>query len=149
MSRSSGAVFRNVGIEQVKIDPPDMELPDLRPDFVIQNANRNQQRMIALPDFADRQMMEVLIQADGVLHAILVDLLAEIAVTIKQADRDKVQIEIAGRFAMIAGKNSEAAGVVRNRFVKTELGGKIGDRFVQTPRRRRFCRRCPFARDIF
>src|ERR1044071_4798164 len=29
---------------------------------------------------------------------------------------------------MIASKNAEAAGVVWNRFVKTELGRKVGDR---------------------
>ncbi len=30
---------------------------------------------------------------------------------------------------MIARENAEAAGIIRDRFVKTELGGEIGDRF--------------------
>ena len=74
-------------------------------------------------------MMKILVQTDGVLHTFLVDLLSEITVAVKQSDSDEVQIEIAGRFAMVTGKNAEAAGVIWNRFVKTELGGKIGDRF--------------------
>ena len=67
-------------------------------------------------------MMKILVQTDGVLHAVLVDLLFEVAVPVEQSDRDEIQVEIAGRFAMIAGENAEAAGVIRNRFVKTELG---------------------------
>ena len=74
--------------------------------------------------------MEILIKVDRCLNAVLVDLLPEIAVPIKQTNRDEIQIKIAGRFAMVAGKNAEAAGVIRNRFVKTELGGKIGDRIL-------------------
>ena len=80
--------------------------------------------------FANRQMMKILIEVDRVLHAVLVDLLPEITVTIKQTDRDEVQIEIAGRFAMVARQNAETAGIIRDRFVKTELGGKVGDRFL-------------------
>ena len=34
--------------------------------------------------------MKILVQVDRVLHAFLVDLLPEISVPIKQADRDKV-----------------------------------------------------------
>ena len=87
--------------------------------------------------------MEILVEADGVLHAVLVDLLFEIAVPVEQADRDEIQIEIAGGFAMIAGENPEAAGVIRDRLVKAELGGKIGDRFFDRTARRRFFRTCP------
>ena len=31
---------------------------------------------------------------------------------------------------MVAGENAEAAGIIRDRFVKTELGRKISDRFL-------------------
>ena len=85
---------------------------------------------VACAHFADRQMMKVLIQTDRLLNAILVDLLFEIAVPIQQTDRDEIQIEIAGRFAMVAGENAETAGIIRDRFVKTELCRKIGDRFL-------------------
>src|SRR5438477_12197821 len=29
---------------------------------------------------------------------------------------------------MVAGENAEAAGIIRDRFVETKLGGEIGDR---------------------
>jgi hypothetical protein len=59
-----------------------------------------------------------------------IDLLFEISVTIEQADGDEVEIEIAGRFAVIARENAKAAGIIRNRFVKAELSGEISDRFL-------------------
>ena len=62
----------------------------------------------------DGQMVKVLVQVDRFLPAFLVDLLFEIAVAIEQTDRDKIQIKIARRFAMIAGKNSKPAGVIRD-----------------------------------
>src|SRR6476661_9874008 len=73
--------------------------------------------------------MKILVQADRVLNAVLVDLLFEIAVAIEQTDRDKIQIEVARRFAMVTRENAEAAGIIRDRFVETEFGGEISDRF--------------------
>ena len=67
-----------------------MELPDFRVDVAIENLDGNQQVIIALPDFADRQVMKILVQTDRVLDAILVDLLFEITVAVKQSDRDKI-----------------------------------------------------------
>ncbi len=79
-------------------------------------------------------MMKVLVQVDGLLLAVLVDLLAEISVAIKQPDGDKIQIEIAGRFAVVAGQDSQTTGIVGHRFVEAELRGKIGNRFLdRTP----------------
>src|SRR5262249_40360811 len=72
-------------------------------------------------------MIKVLIQINGGLNAVLIDLLPEIAVSIEQTHRDEIEIEVARGFAVVAGEDSEAAGVIRDRFVKTEFGGKIGD----------------------
>src|SRR5262249_20752124 len=72
-------------------------------------------------------MIKVLIQINGGLNAVLIDLLSEIAVPIKQTNRNEIQIKVARGFAVVAGQNAEAAGVVRDRFVKTEFGRKIGD----------------------
>ncbi len=108
-----------------------MQLPDFREDFAIEDAHGNEDARVIAPHFADRQVMEILIQADGLLGAVAIDLLFEIAVAIEQADGDEIQIEIARRFAMVAGENAEAAGVVRDRFVEAELGREIGDRIFQ------------------
>ena len=94
--------------------------------------------MVALAHFANRQVMKILVQADRMLDAFLVDLLLEIAVPIEQADRDKIQVEIAGGLAMVARENAEAAGVIRDRFVEAELGGEIGDRFFNSVARSGF-----------
>ena len=73
-------------------------------------------------------MIKILVQINRGLNAVLVDLLPEITVAIKQTNRHEIQIKIARRFAVVAGQDAEAARVVRDRFVKTEFGGKIGDR---------------------
>ena len=122
-------VLRDVGVEQVKGDAAHVQFPDLRKDFPVQETDGDEQIAVAAPHFLDRQVMEILVEADGVLDAFLVDLLFEVAVPVEQSDRDEIQIEIAGGLAMIPRENAEAAGVIRDRFVKAELGGEIGDRF--------------------
>ena len=72
-------------------------------------------------------MVEILVQADGFLDPVPVDLLLEVAVPIEETDRDEVQVEVTGGFAMIARENAEAAGVVGDRFMETELSGEIGN----------------------
>ncbi len=93
----------DIGIEQVKTDPADVQFPNFRADFPIRESDTEMSRLLSpLAHFPDRQVMEILVQADGFLHAFLVDLLFEIAVPVEQSDRDEIQIEIAGRLAMIA-----------------------------------------------
>ncbi len=126
-----GRVLRHVGVEEVKIDPADVQLPDLGVNLAVENLDRDEDARVIPAHFAERQVMEILIQADGLLGAIAIDLLLEITVPIKQPDGDEVQIQIAGRFAMIAGKNAEAAGVVRDGFVEAELRREISDWALQ------------------
>ena len=83
-------------------------------------------------------MIKVLIEINRFLNAFLIDLLSEIAVPIEQTDRNEIQIEIAGRFAMVAGKDAQATGVIRDRFVETEFGGKIGNRIFDCAASARF-----------
>jgi hypothetical protein len=59
-------------------------------------------------------VVKILVQVNCCLNAVLIDLLPEIAVAIEQTNRNKIQIKIARRFAMVAGQNAEAAGVIRN-----------------------------------
>ncbi len=128
IKRSSGVVLRRVGVEQIKTDAADLELPDFREHLAAPELHRDEQVRIACAHFADREVMKILIQTDRLLNAFLVDLLFEIAVPIEQADGDEIQVEIAGGFAMIAGENAETAGIIRDRFVKAKLRRKIGDR---------------------
>jgi hypothetical protein len=57
-------------------------------------------------------VIEVLIEVNRLLNAIFVDLLPEIAVSIKETDRNEIQIKIAGRFAVVAGEDAQATGVI-------------------------------------
>ena len=102
-------VLRDIGVEQVEADTPHAQFPNLRPHLAIEEANGYEEIAFAAPHFPDRQMMEVLIQADGMLNAILVDLLLEVAVPVEQSDGDEVQIEIARGLAMIPGQDTEAS----------------------------------------
>src|SRR5205823_7308055 len=72
-------------------------------------------------------MIKILIEINGFLTAFLIDLLPEIAVPIQQTNRNEIQIEIASRFAMVASEDAQAAGVIRDRLVKTKFGGEIGN----------------------
>ena len=71
---------------------------------------------------------KVLIEINGCLNAVFINLLPEISVSIEQTHRNEIEIEVACGFAVIPGENAEAAGVIGNRFVKTEFGGEVGDR---------------------
>ena len=52
--------------------------------------------MVALSHVADGKVMEILVEIDGVLEAVLVDLLFEIAVAIKKSDSNEVDVNVAG-----------------------------------------------------
>src|SRR5205823_8470339 len=124
------AVLRDIGVEQVKFDASDLKFPNAGVNIAVQNPHRHQKCAIVAPDFPNRQMMKILIEADRVLDSVLVDFLPEISVSVEQADGDKVQIAVAGRFAMIAGENAETAGIIRDGFVESKFGGEIRHRFL-------------------
>ena len=64
---------------------------------------------------------------DGVLLAVAVDGLLEVALPIEQADADEGQVQVGGGLAVVAGEDAEAAGVDRQAFVEAELGAEVGD----------------------
>src|SRR4029453_16840829 len=104
-----GAVFRNVGVEKIDVHAAHPQFPKPGENFAIQNRHRDQELCFAPANFPDWQVIKVLIQINRCLNRILVDVLPEIAMTIKQTDRNEVQIQIARGFAMVAGKDPEAA----------------------------------------
>ena len=66
----------------------------------------------------------------GVLVAVGVERLVKVALMVEQADADEGQAHIAGPLAVVAGKDSEAAGVDRQALMEAELGAEIGDQVV-------------------
>ena len=69
------------------------------------------------------------VEAGEPLHlpAGVVELLAEVAVAVEEADGDQRQAEVVGRLQMVAGQHPEAPGVLGERGGDAELGGEVGD----------------------
>ena len=80
-------------------------------------------------EFGDeRQGEEVVLGVALLLPAVDVQVLAEVAFAVHQADADERQAEVAGALEVVAGEDAEAAGVDRHALVDAELGGEVGDR---------------------
>ena len=74
-----------------------------------------------------RQVARIGIAIAGMLHAIAVDGLREIALPVQQPDGDEIQLLVAGCLAMVAGEDAQAAGVDRKALVESVLRAEIGD----------------------
>jgi hypothetical protein len=59
-----------------------------------------------------------------------VDVLAKIALSIQEPDRDEAQVQITCRLAVISRQNAEAARVDRKALVKSVLGRKIRNEVI-------------------
>ena len=69
-----------------------------------------------------RQAVRVESREALLLIAVGVELLAEVALGVEQADADEWQSEVGGRLQMVAGQDPETAGVLRQRLGQAELG---------------------------
>ena len=76
----------------------------------------------------DRQVVVVGVAVGGVLVALAIDRLREVALPVQQTDRDERQPRIARGLAMVAGKDAQSAGIDREAFVEAVLGAEVGDR---------------------
>src|SRR5436305_668594 len=65
-------IFRNVGVEEKQIDAANVELPDFGEHFAVQKPNGHEQICAIALNFAERQVMEILVEADRLLSAVLV-----------------------------------------------------------------------------
>ena len=75
--------------------------------------------------------LTVELQLPGRRVAVAVDRLAEVAVAVQQADPHQRQGHVAGRLHVVAGEDTEAAGVDAQRLVQPVLGAEVGDRALQ------------------
>jgi hypothetical protein len=116
-------VALDVGVEQVQADAADRHLPDLGEERPAAGVDLHGDRLAVEPDRRlDRQRLDPRLQIFLVLVAVDVELLAEVALVIEQADGDQRHAEAAGALDVVAGEDAEAAGVDRHRFVDAELG---------------------------
>ena len=75
-----------------------------------------------------RQLVDVGLQVFFLLPAVAIQPLPEISLAIKQADADQRNVQVGSALDMVAGKNAQAAGIDRNRFVQAELSREIRHR---------------------
>ena len=125
------AVHRHVGVEQVQPHMPHARLPDLHLDGAIRKIDRDMDLVAAFVlRRLDRQRREIGVLVRRLLIAVAVDGLEEIALAIQQAHADERQPRVAGRLAVIAREDAEAAGVDRQAFMEAEFGAEVGDQIV-------------------
>ena len=62
------------------------------------------------------------------LPTVGLQLLAEVALVVEEADADEGHAEAAGRLQVVAGQYAQAAGVLGQRLGDAELGGEVGHR---------------------
>ncbi len=125
------AVVRDVGVEHVEPHVPDLRLPDLDAHHAARQLDLDEQLAAgAVVHRLDRQCLEVGVEVGGLLVAVTVDGLREVALPVEQADRDEGQAAVAGRLAVVPGEDAEAAGVDREALVEPELRAEVGDQVV-------------------
>ena len=122
-------VLRDVGVEQQNRNAPDLRLPALQVELSPRHRHAHQQRLaVRAGHRADRQAPEIEIRVEVLMQPLRIDGLLEIPAAIHQADAEEGESEIAGRLAVVAGQDTEAAGVDPDAAVPAVLGGEIGDR---------------------
>src|SRR5208282_304898 len=100
-------------VEQVELQSADLGLPSAQPYPITGQVELQPQPLtICGSQRHDRQLAGVAIRIEGLLRAVLVDHLAEIALLIKQPHADDRNAQIAGRLELIAGDVAEATRVV-------------------------------------
>ena len=95
-----------------------------------------ERRAVAAARAPHRQLVRVEVGLGVLLVPIGVDLLAEVAAPVEEADADERQRRVRRRLAVVAGQDAEAAGVELHRLVDAELGAEVGDRAGQRCARR-------------
>ena len=129
-------VFRQVGVEQIDGDAPDVHAPSL----VIHRGHANLDRAdepfaLGIKHRLQRNILRVNRIVIFRLPVVGINRLLEITFAVKQTDADETDAEVAGGFRMVAGQNAKAAGGNRQRFMKAELRRKIRHRILVQFRR--------------
>ena len=117
----------DVGVEQVERHTPDLRTPDLHPH------GHEHARVVGQIDRRgdllepERQPRGVVLGIALCLPVGLVELLAEVALAVEEADADEWHAEIGRRLQVIARQHAEAARVDRQALVEPELAGEVRD----------------------
>ena len=124
-----GIVDRDVGVQQQDRHAADLCHPHRRMDRPAGDLDAHDQRLaVRAARASQRQLPGIQVRLRVLLVPVGVDLLAEVAAPVEEADGDEGQRRIGRRLAVVAGQDAEAAGVDLHRLVDAELGAEVGDR---------------------
>ena len=122
-----GAVFLQVGVQQVERHPADLHPPDVHLESARAELKLHTERSpLFVPLQGQRQVVEVVLRVVLLLPSLIVEILAEVTLTVEQAHPHQGQPQVGGRFEVVSGQDAQTAGIDRQRLVQAELHGKIG-----------------------
>ena len=122
-------VIRNViAVEQVQLQAADPDLPGAQPEPVAGHADLQAQPFaLRRAHRSDRQLARIVVRVEGLLRALLIDQLAEVALLVEQSHPDHRHPEIARRLELIARDVAQAAGIDWQRLAQHEFHAEVCD----------------------
>ena len=121
-----GPVGRQIRVQQKKLDPADIHVPDLCVRFSVRQFDGH----FHVWNELNRPGVEVIVFKCFLLPAGGIEVLPEIPLLVEKPDAHERKAQIAGGFQMIAGQHAQSAGKNGKALGNSELGGKIGDNHV-------------------
>ena len=124
-----GGVLGNVRVEEEHRDSSDLCLPDLQEHFAAWQLDANQHlAALAIEGGHDRPALRFQVFVRFLLATLGVEALAEVALSVEDANPDKRDAKIRGALEVVACEDTQAAGVDRERLVHPELRREVGHR---------------------
>ena len=123
-----GGVALDVGVEQVEGHAPDLGPPHLKGRHAAGQVDVGQQRVAVIVAYeGDGEGVGVELRVVLLLPAVEVEVLAEVALRVEEADGNEGDALVGGRLQVVAGEHAEAARVDREGLGDAELGREVGD----------------------
>ena len=120
-------IILKVGIEQIQVRTADGHLPDAGVKFASrQLATDSNPLAFSIRYRLGRDLEEVLGVVFCYLVALRSNLLGEVTITVKQANRHHVNIHVAALLEVVACKDAKASGINLQRGIQSVLHAEIG-----------------------
>ncbi len=126
-----GIILGNIGMQEVKMHPANVQLVNPGKDLASRQVNGDLERLAVLIHQANqREGIKINRNVIRMLPAVFADALGEIAIGIDKANTHQGNPQVAGFLQMVAGENSQAAGINHQGFMQAKLKGEIGHQVI-------------------
>ena len=119
----------HIGIQKQQVATANLHAPHFR---VNKSATRLNLHVYGFAGNANRrlhrQFVRIRLQVLFLLPTILIELLTEISLAVKQADADQRNVEVRRTLDVVSRENAKPSRIHRNGFVQPKLGREISDR---------------------